>query len=457
MLFSRMPGATLDTNGGRSAKNGSLLRLLGVAFGVAVAIGGTIGPGILRRPGAVAGYLNNTWLILGVWAFGGLYSLAASLTVAELSVMTPLAGGPYVLTRRAMGDTAGFAVGWCDWMGNTAAVAFAALSLGDFAGMLTPRLAGKSMWIAAAVILLFALLQSRGLRESAVTQQATSLLVCVAFALLIGACFWSNGVGHLAETGRRPAPGSLFSALILAMQSVFVTYDGWYTPIYFVEEDRDPTRNLPRIMLTGAILIAGIYLLLNTALLAVLPFGELAGSELPAATAARSILGERGRVLLTGLLLMSLLPLVSAATMSGTRILFGISRDVVGWLPGQKITRAGTPIVALWISTAGALLFLLSGSYERLLGIAGFFYVAMYCATFSSMFLLRAREPDAPRPYRVPLYPWTPAFVLICGLIYLAGVTTQDPVNSGLAVGLLAVSAPVYLLIRKRIGLTSRS
>jgi len=272
----------------------------------------------------------------------------------------------------------------------------------------------------------------------------------VAFLLLIGACFWLNGAGHLVETGHRPAPVSLFAAVILAMQSVFVAYDGWYMPIYFVEEDRDPARNLPRTMLTGALLITALYLLVNTAFLAALPFAQLAGSELPAATATQQIFGANGGVFLTGLLLISLLPLVNAATLSGTRILFGLSRDLIGWRPGQCVTKSGTPIVALWISSGGALLFLLSGTYERLVGIAGFFYVAMYCVTFVSMFVLRRTEPDASRPYRVPLYPWTPAFVLICGLIYLVGVAIQDPVNSGLATALLLSSAPLYWLFRKR-------
>jgi len=434
---------------GKSGNAGKLLRILGVAFGVAVAIGGTMGPGILRRPGAIAGYLNNTWLILGIWAFGGLYAVASSLTIAELSVMTPVAGGPYVLTRRAMGNSAGFAVGWCDWMGNTAAVAFAAISLGDFAGMLSPSLAGLSLWIGAAIILLFTILQSLGLREGSLTQQATSLLVCIAFVLLIGACFWLNGVGHLAETARRPAPVSLFASLILAMQSVFVVYDGWYMPVYFAEEDRDPARNLPRTMLTGALLIAGLYLLVNTALLAALPFADLAGAELPAATVTQRIFGPAGRAFLTVLLLVSLLPLVNASTLGATRILFGLSRDLLHWKPGQRVTKSGTPIVSLWISSAGSILFLLSGTYERLVGIAGFFYVAMYCMTFVSLFLLRRNEPESPRPYRVPLYPWTPAFVLICGLIYLVGVLIQDPVNSGLAAGLLLAGGPIYVLIRK--------
>jgi len=443
-----MLAATPGENG-KSANAGKLLRILGVAFGVAVAIGGTMGPGILRRPGAIAGYLNNTWLILGLWAFGGLYAVAASLTLAELSVMTPVAGGPYVLTRRAMGNSAGFAVGWCDWMGNTAAVAFAALSLSDFAGMLSPALAGRSTWIAAALILLFTILQSFGLREGSVAQQITSLLVCVAFVLLIAACFWFNGIGHLVETGRRAAPPSLFASLILAMQSVFVAYDGWYMPVYFVEEDRDPVRNLPRTMLTGALLIAGLYLLVNAAFLAALPFADLAGAELPAATATQRMFGPTGKAFLTVLLLVSLLPLVNASTLGATRILYGLSRDLLHWIPGQRVTKAGTPIVSLWISSAGSILFLLSGTYERLVGIAGFFYVAMYCVTFFSLFLLRRNEPDAPRPYKVPVYPWTPAFVLLCGLIYLAGVAVQDPVNSGLATVLLLAGGPIYLLISK--------
>ncbi|MEO8026340.1 MAG: APC family permease, partial [Bryobacteraceae bacterium] len=317
------------------------------------------------------------------------------------------------------------------------------------AGMLALPLAGKAAWIAAAIILTFTVVQSMGLREGALVQQATSTFVCLAFAFLVGACLWSSGAGHLMETARRPAPVSLFGALILAMQSVFVTYDGWYMPTYFVEEDRDPARNLPRQMRLGVLLIAAIYLLVNIALLVVLPFDELAGSELPVAAAMKHLFGAGGGTLLTLLLLAAVLPLVNAATLSSTRILFGLSRDILRWTPGQRVTQSGTPIVALWVSTAASLLFLLSGTYERLLGIAGLFYVAMYCATFVSLFLMRIREPDAPRPYRVPLYPWTPAFVLVCGMVYLAGVLREDPLNSGLALLLIAAAMPAYLAVRR--------
>jgi APA family basic amino acid/polyamine antiporter len=102
-----------------------------VAFGVAVTVGGTIGVGILCRPGAVAAQVGNTWLILAMWIFGGFFALASTLVVAELGAMLPEAGGFYVFARRTFGESTGFAVGWCDWLGQNTAVAYQALTIGE--------------------------------------------------------------------------------------------------------------------------------------------------------------------------------------------------------------------------------------------------------------------------------------------------------------------------------------
>src|SRR5947209_9668809 len=105
-----------------------LLRILGVGFGIAVILGGTVAAGILRNPGAVAAQLGNPWLILAAWLLGGIYALLGALVVAELGTMLPQAGGFYVYTRRALGDYAGFAVGWSDWLGGSASLAYMAIA-----------------------------------------------------------------------------------------------------------------------------------------------------------------------------------------------------------------------------------------------------------------------------------------------------------------------------------------
>src|SRR5207244_866361 len=119
-----------------------LLRILGAGFGVAVIVGAVIGVGILRTPGVIAAHLGNEWLILAMWIGGGVYALAAAVSVTELGTMLPESGGYFVFSRRALGDAAGFTVGWTDWMGQSAAIAYASIAFGEFAGSLAPWLAG---------------------------------------------------------------------------------------------------------------------------------------------------------------------------------------------------------------------------------------------------------------------------------------------------------------------------
>ena len=121
-----------------AAQRGKLLKILGVTFGIAVTIGGMIGLGILRTPGAVAGQLGSLWLILGIWILGGLYAILGTIAVAELSTSLPMAGGWYVYARRAFGDYGGFVVGWSDWLSSCAMIAFVAITIGEYLPKLFP-------------------------------------------------------------------------------------------------------------------------------------------------------------------------------------------------------------------------------------------------------------------------------------------------------------------------------
>ena len=176
-------------NRSHSAKSHHLLRVLGVGFGLAVIIGNTIGAGIFRTPGTIAALLPNVWLFLGVWLIGGLYALLGTFQIAELGTMIPRSGGQYVFARHALGEYAGFIVGWSDWVSTCGSTAAVSLVIGEFAGALFPSLSGKSVSIAATIAIVFAVLQWRGVVWGSNVQNVTSLLKALAFVALIVAAF----------------------------------------------------------------------------------------------------------------------------------------------------------------------------------------------------------------------------------------------------------------------------
>src|SRR5918998_4844250 len=133
---------------------GRLLRVLGVGFGLAVTIGGTIGMGILRTPGEIAGHLPNVWLFLGVWVLGGIYALLGTISIAELGTMIPRSGGFYVFAHRALGSYAGFVVGWSDWLSTCGTIAVIGMVIGEYTSVLIPALSNQKA-IALLIVAIF--------------------------------------------------------------------------------------------------------------------------------------------------------------------------------------------------------------------------------------------------------------------------------------------------------------
>jgi APA family basic amino acid/polyamine antiporter len=428
--------------------SGRLLRLLGVGFGIAVTVGGTVGAGILRTPGMVAAQLESYWAIVVVWVLGGIYSLLGTVSVCELGTALPSAGGWYVYARRAFGEYAGFVVGWCDWIAQSAALAFLATALGEYTVELLPALSGAHKPLAIATLALFAYLQWRGLRSSSRVQQITSLAKGIALLAFVAICFFATP--RASETVANTLGAFRIVPFVLALQSVIVTYDGWYSAIYFTEEDRDPGRNLPRSAFGGVLATLVIYLLVNLALLHVLDVSEIAGSTLPAADAAARIFGGYGSEVATLLSLVSLFSIVNAVMLLATRIVFAMSRERLFIAAGSAVNPRGTPTLALSVTACFASILVASGSFERLVAMAAVFFVIVYVSGFLALFVLRRRERDLPRPFRAWGYPWTTGVALFGSLLFLVGNAASDPENTAYALGLLAASYPLYALLRSR-------
>jgi APA family basic amino acid/polyamine antiporter len=419
---------------------GQLRRLLGLGFGLAVIIGSTIGVGILRTPGLVAGHLHSGSAILVVWLVGGLYTLIGSVCLAELGTMVPRAGGYYVYARRGFGDWVGFAVGWTDWLTYCTVLAYVSIGLAEFSGVLMPALAGWVRPVAIVTLLAMVALQWAGLKVSARFQEWTTAVKFLAFVALIVAAFTMGPVGARGlQTTPGDALGLTFTGAILALQAVVIAYGGWQSALYFTEEDRDPARNLPRAMIGGVLSVIVVYLLVNLALLAVLPIPDLAKSTLPGADAAAIIAGDRGKQLITVLSVLSLLPLLNAILMIGTRILFAMGRDGLVSPRTASVNAGGTPSVATVITTGVAVLLIASGTFQTLIALASVFLAANYCVSCLALVVLRRREPGAARPFRAWGYPWSAAIVVVGAVVFLAGMLVSDTASAVKAMGLLTV------------------
>ena len=430
--------------------HGHLLRVLGVGFGLAVIIGNTIGAGIFKTPGTIAAQLPSPTAFLLVWVGAGIYALLGAISLAELGTMIPCSGGQYVFARYALGEYAGFVVGWSDWISSCGSTAAVSLLIGKFSETLFPALAGKGPVVAATVAILFALLQWHGIVWGSNTQNVTSLLKALAFLALIVAGFIFGGHGALTTPTPKATSAITITAIIVSLQAAIYTYDGWNGVIYFSEEVKQPGRDIPRALIGGVLIIIAIYLFVNVSLLYVLPIASIAGKEFAAGEAANAIFGAHGDTIFRVLTIASMLSGINALHLMATRVVFAMSRDGLFTKKAAVVNEGGTPTVSLFLSAAVALVFIVFGqTFDTVINVLAFFFVANYILSFISLFVLRRREPDKPRPFRAWGYPFTTALALLGSVLFLAGAMWADRTSSLYAVLGLAVSYPVYLLMKR--------
>ena len=431
-----------------STKN-QLKKSLGLSFNIAVLIGGTIGVGILRTPGAIAGMLDNYWLIISCWLCGGLYILIGANSYAELATMLPKAGGSYNYIKRAFGEYAGFLSGWYDYICNAIPPAFYCIVISEYMIILFPDLAAYSTVIAISFLLAFLLIHIGGVKNGSIIQQITSVIKVLCFTALIVSCFIYSGLklAPIEKDNSFFQIGLLFG-FFKSLQLIIGTYDGWYSVCFFAEEDTNPSKNIPKSLYSGAILVILIYVLLNMAFFHVLPVSELAHSNLAAADVAKVIFGKNGAIIVTIIAIFSLISILNAFMMIPTRILYGLSRDGYFIEKGTTINKGGTPIIALLVSSSFSLFLICIGSFEVLFSLGTFMSVIVWGLAYCSLIKLRNSEPDLPRPYLSLWYPWLTYLAIIATFGLLLGFVYSDFKNFVIIVIASLISYPLFLVLR---------
>jgi APA family basic amino acid/polyamine antiporter len=450
---------------GPGNEQGTMPAEFGLAMATFVVVASMVGTGVLTTSGyTVATVGSNQWMLI-LWVVGGLTAICGALTLAELSAALPRTGGDYVYLYEAYGPLPAFLSGWVSFLigfaapGAASAFASAKYLLAPFQGPGTDLVLLERM-LATALILAFAALHVIGRRQTAHVQgwiTAIKLVLLVGFAVAGLAAGWPNTANLNDLT---PVDAGMALGLLSSLVYIYYAYTGWNAASYLAGEIREPQRLLPRAILLGTGGVILLYMAVNLVYaLALTPADIRAIIDDPAnregfdavapiaELAARRLFGPgwaRPLSVAVGIMLLSSL---SAYLLIGPRVLYAMAE--AGQFPSvaaRLTSRARTPAIATAFQLVVTLVLLWIGSVESIILYAGVGLSIFSMLAMSSIFVLRRKRPDLPRPFRTPGYPLTPAvYLALTGMMTLAAFS-QRPVVSGYALLSILAGVPFYYL-----------
>jgi APA family basic amino acid/polyamine antiporter len=391
--------------------SGSLSREITIATGTAVVVANVIGSGIFTTSGFIARDLGTPFWFLGVWVIGGMLALAGALSYSEMGAAMPEAGGEYVYLREAYGPLVGYLSGWTSFfIGFSGAIAAACIGFVAYLHHFFPGLEPeKATGKAAALAALWALTAAHvaGVGPGSLLQRILTAGKVAAIGGLIaaGALLGKGQAAHFSSSG--PAAGSVAVSLIFVLYS----YSGWNAAAYLAGEMRDPQRSVPRSLLLGTAMVILLYVGLNALYLYALPIPEMSGVLAIGERASVALFGPAATSVVSAILALSILASASAMVFAGPRVYYAMARDSV-FPPalGAIHPSFGTPARAIFLQSLWtSVLIIFSRAFEQLVIYTGFALSVFAALAVAALIVLRVRRPDAPRPFRVPLYPWLPA------------------------------------------------
>lgn len=409
-------------------------------------VGIMVGSGIFRTPGLVAQQLGRPWLTFVAWLLGGALAFLGALVFAELATRHPRAGGKYVYAREAFGPKAGFVVGWVEGLAiYTAAIAAFGVVTGEFVGRIAGWPVGLTRWIGVGAVALFIGINLVGVASGRWVQNVVTAAKVLALGGVVVMGFAAgDGAGWSGALPTAPTGTALFAALAVAFQSVIWSYYGYVDAAKIAEEVIEPERSLPRVFLIGIALVTALYLLLNAAFLHVLPFEQIAASELVAGDVAAVIVGPGAGSMIAILALLVVLASLNGNIFVTPRVIFGLAREGLGPRALAQVNAGGTPWAAMVLVGGVSMVLAATGTFAQLLSLAIVLILVIDGVAVASLFRLRARRPEA--PFRTPLYPFTPALFIVIYAVLLGGTTAAQPKLAGLAVLVLALAFALSFL-----------
>jgi APA family basic amino acid/polyamine antiporter len=448
----------------------TLERRLGPFDAAAIIVANVIGGGILfRSPAVAAAVPDATWFLMA-WVAGGLLAFMGAMAYAELAALRPKAGGEYVYLREAYGPLAGFLTGWTSFVaGFSGAIAASAVFLIVTLDRFVPGVANGNALLAipipltpiavtfsihtlsaSAVIVLFALVHILGVGPGRAASNGLTTLKIAAFVLFI---IFGLTAGTGAPSNLTQSAGAVtLTGFVFAMIPVMFTYSGWNAASYMAEEIRDPGRNVPRALIMGTVGVIVVYLLINVLYLFVIPIGELAGTQGSVLdVVADRLMGQRAGNIMAMVAIVSLMAGINAWTFAGPRVYFAMARDGLFFKSAARVhQKYKTPAASILAQAAFSILLVLTGSLDSIANYVGFAITLFAGTAVAAVFVLRAKAPDAPRPYRAWGYPVTPAIFVIASAAIVLNAFYADTSRTLTGAAIILAGIPVYYFFKRR-------
>lgn len=421
----------------------------------AVIIANMVGTGVFASLGFQLLEFESGFLLAALWLAGGLAAFCGAMSYAELGAALPRSGGEYNFLSEIYHPAAGFVSGWISaTIGFAAPTALAAITFGAYAAPVFG--AGAPEWsvkaLACALVTVLAVIHASNRRNSGGAQ---IFFTVAKIAVIIGFCaaaFIVGGPGEpvrflpAAEDGAMIASGAFAVALIY----VSYAYTGWNAATYLSGEIENPQRELPRILMTGTLVVMALYVALNIVFLRAAPAEALRGQIEIGFIAAQHLFGEGAARATGGVLALLLISTVSAMTMAGPRVLHAIGEDFPALSFLARTNVADVPSIAIYVQSGLALVFILTSSFQFILIFAGFAVALNSFVAVLGLFVLRWRRPELARPYRVVGFPITPLIYLTLTGWTLTYVLINRPAEGGFALAVIAAGFVFYGLARER-------
>jgi len=416
---------------------------------MAIVVANMIGTGVFTSLGYQVLDIQSIFPLLMLWVVGGVTALCGALSYSELSAALPRSGGEYHFLRETYHPAVGFIAGWVSaTVGFAAPTALAAMALGQYAESVVPFLSAK--WLALAVVVLLTVIHSSSKNFGSYFQNIFTsikvliILAFIAMALLIDA---PQPINVLPQPGDWQTLAS--PAFAVSLIYVSYAYTGWNAAAYITSEMQNPKRNVPLALIIGTFLVMVLYVLLNFVFLYTTPIPKLAGQVEIGYISAVQVFGPFGGKVMGLVIATLLISTVSAMIFAGPRVLQVIGQDLrfFGFL---SKTRNDIPLNAVLFQGGLSAVFILTGSFDQVLTYAGFTLSFVTFLTVGGLFVLRIRKPRLPRPFKVPLYPVTPALFMVLVLWTLVFLLRDKPTESLLGFLTVVVGLLVYAGVKRK-------
>ena len=470
--------------GGESPHEGHFKRALGLFDAVAVVVGSMIGSGIFIVSAETARHVGGAGMLLACWLLAGLLTIVAALCYSELASMFPKAGGQYVFLREAYGPLAGFLYGWTLFaVIQSGTIAAVGVGFAKFLGVFVPSISNQNiliqlgMWkltvlqlISVILIAFLTMLNCRGIQTAKTIQSTftTTKVLALAGLIILGLFSFDKFHGAVPNFSNfwhaQDIQGNVLTgfALILAIGGAMVgplfSCDAWNNITFAGEEVKNAESILPRSLAIGTLTVVVIYLLANVVYLLLLPLHgdphgttvvargiQFAAEDRVGTAAAEIIFGPAGVWIMAGAIMISTFGCLNGLILAGARVYYAMARDGLFFQKaGNLDPQTNVPVFGLIIQGVWSAFLATSGTYSNLLDYVVFAALAFYVLTVAAVLILRKRQPDAPRPYRVPLYPMLPILYVVTAVAVMAAQIWSSPTYSGFGLLIIASGLPAF-------------